>query len=233
MRTTKLPEIVFAVVLLWTSAAGAASQFLAPSDYDPKVLLPPPPQDGSPAANAELQELQRIEATRTPGEFADAFKDFKDEKPDAFEAAVGGGFALSALPATSKLLADLVVEEKAAAKAAKDYFQRARPWIVDPSLKTCASDDPPRTSYPSGHATFGYATAVMLAALMPERASNIMIRARAYAENRLVCSMHFRSDIVAGEALGTAVAVELIHNPQFKPEFDAAKAELKAAHLTN
>ena len=59
-----------------------------------------------------------------------------------------------------------------------------------------------------------------------------MARANFYAENRLVCGMHFRRDIVAGEVLGTAVALTLMHDADFKAEFDAAEQELKAAHVT-
>ena len=72
----------------------------------------------------------------------------------------------------------------------------------------------------------GYAMAVVLAALMPEKGQAIMARAAVYAENRLVCSAHFRRDIVAGQTLGTAVAVMLLHNAKFRVEFGAAEAEL-------
>jgi acid phosphatase (class A) len=123
--------------------------------------------------------------------------------------------------------------QRAAASKAKDFFKRARPWVADPDLKTCG----PRginwhTSYPSGHATMGYSVGVILAAAVPDKAQAILMRANGYAENRLVCGMHFRSDIVAGEVLGTAVALTLMHDAAFKAEFDAAEQELKAAHVT-
>ena len=194
--------------------------------------MPAPPADNSAAAKAELSELQRIQASRTPDDFARAKSDEETENATIFEVAIGSGFDLKALPATAKLLADVRNDEKEAASAAKKFFQRNRPWIVEPNLQSCAKDDSPKSSYPSGHSTMGYAMGVILASLIPDKAEAILARANDYAENRLVCGMHYRRDIVAGEVLGTAVAVELLHNAQFKPEYDAAEQELKAAHLT-
>lgn len=209
----------------------AATTFLSEDDYLPASILPPPPPDGSPEAKEEMSELHRIEKSRTAEEFAKALADDRNEDVAVFSEIMGPHFDLTKLPKTTALFADVRAEEKQAAKLAKVYFKRNRPWIVDPSLKTCASDDPPQSSYPSGHATMGYAMATVLAALAPAKADAIMKRASRYAENRLVCSMHFRRDIVAGEVLGTVVASELLHNPGFKAEFEGARQELIAAHV--
>ena len=211
--------------------AAAAPVFLSTSFYNPAQLLPPPPADGSPVAKAEMDELHRIEKTRTADQFAHALADDKDEDITAFAEVMGPGFDIKALPRTAALFVDVKAEEKTAAKLAKDFFKRNRPWIVDPSLKSCAQDDPPQSSYPSGHATMGYAMAVVLAALAPEKAQAILARASDYAENRLVCGMHYRRDIVAGEVLGTTVAAEMMTTPGFKNEFEAARDELRAAHI--
>jgi acid phosphatase (class A) len=223
--------LYLAASLLIASQVAAKPLFLSPSEYDPRILLPAPPADGTPAAKAELAELDRIAATRTAAEFAAAKSDDETENATIFESTIGHGFTLAKFPATAKLMADVRNDEKAAATAAKNFFLRNRPWIVEPSLKGCSREDPPQSSYPSGHSTMGYSMAVVLSALMPEKAQAIMTRADGYAENRLVCSMHYRRDIVAGQALGTAVGVTLLHNAQFRVEFDAAEQELKAANL--
>ena len=148
-------------------------------------------------------------------------------EPDA----MGAGFDLKALPATAKLMAEVRAEEKAAADAAKNRFQRKRPWLIDNSLASCSREDEPLSSYPSGHATMGYSMAVVLADIAPSHAPALLARAKTYAESRLVCGMHFRADIVGGQVLGTAVALELLRNPAFKADRDAAAAELAAAKL--
>jgi acid phosphatase (class A) len=127
------------------------------------------------------------------------------------------------------MLESVQKDEDAAASVAKDYFRRTRPWIVDPQLNSCSKNDAPQSSYPSGHSTMAYAMAVVLSSLVPEKAPAIMARAADYAENRLVCGMHRRRDIQAGQVLGTVVAKALLRKPRFRTELTAARRELKAA----
>jgi acid phosphatase (class A) len=206
---------------------------LLKADEDHLVqLLPPPPADGSDTAKAEMDELHKIEKTRTDKQFAAADWDFKHEDVSAFVGVMGPDFDLARLPKTAELFDIVKAEAKATGKVAKNYFKRNRPWVVDPTLKSCDQGDPPQSSYPSGHATLGYSTTVILGALVPAKAEALKIRADQYAENRLVCSMHYRKDIVAGEILGTAIAVDLLQNTTFKAKFDDAKTELVAAGIT-
>jgi acid phosphatase (class A) len=231
IRLSAALGFAFFVTIVPTNGFAADAPIIPVSQFDPAALLPPPPADGSSWAAAELAELHHIADTRTANEYAAATKDDADEKPDAFSGVVGAD--LNALPQTAKLLAEVQTEEKAVGKKAKDYFKRNRPWIADPSLtQKCGTADP-QSSYPSGHTTMGYAVAIVLAALMPEKETAIMTRASQYAENRLVCSMHYRRDIVAGEALGTVVGYALLQNVTFEQQFVLAKAELKAAHVIN
>ena len=223
--------VVASVLAMGISPSLAGSVFLSNSYYEPQLLLPPPPADGSPEQRAEMDELHYIANTRTQARFARAMKDEVTESVLAFAGVMGPRFDLDRLPKTKQLFDDVRAEEKAAGKLAKNYFRRNRPWIADPKLKTCARDDPPQTSYPSGHSTLGFAMAVVLARLAPEKAKAIMARAGDYAYNRLVCSMHYRSDIVAGQVLGTTVAAEMFTTQGFRDEFDAARAELLAAHV--
>ncbi|HLI67515.1 MAG TPA: phosphatase PAP2 family protein [Caulobacteraceae bacterium] len=221
--------------LLATGPAWAADPpalaFLTPADIDPARLLPPPPADGSPEAVAEVAELHRIGEATTPDGWTQAMWDNDHEDGTIFQTAIAPGFDLAALPATAHLLAEVRHEEAIAASRAKDYFKRTRPWIVDDSLKTCSRDEKPQTSYPSGHATMAYTMAVVLAQALPDEAQQIMTRARDYSENRLVCGMHYRADIVGGQALGTAVASDLLRDPRFQHDLAAAEQELRAAHL--
>jgi acid phosphatase (class A) len=207
----------------------AAAKFLTAADYAPDQLLPAPPKDGSAKAKAELAEVEGFDHNRTPEQLAQAKLDDKTENVMAFAGVMGPGFDLAKLPATAKLMADVQVEEKAAAKAAKDHFLRNRPWVIDTALQSCGKDDAPQSSYPSGHSTMGFSMAVILARLEPGKAAALMARASEYADNRLVCGMHYRSDVVAGQALGTAVALKLLEVPGFRAEFDAAAQELTKA----
>ena len=215
------------------SAQDATPALLTPQQVDAALLLPPPPVPGSKQAVGEIAELRHIAAVRTASEYSAAAHDDKDESPAMFEPALGASFDLGKLPATAKMLADIGRTEETVTKAAKAYFHRDRPWIVIPTWKTCAPHKlgPARNSYPSGHATVAYAMGVVLASLIPDKAQEILKRSSQFAEGRLVCGVHFRSDIVAGQVLGTVIADDLMNNAQFRLEYDAAAAELAAAHL--
>jgi acid phosphatase (class A) len=197
---------------------------------DAAKLLPPPNLSDQPA---ELTELHRIEALRTPEQLKKAQTDSANETVTMFATVPGLVFDLAKLPATAKVFDDIAHEEEAAAGPAKKFFHRARPYTVDPSLHSCAKDPskPTYTSYPSGHATVAYAMGVVLASLIPAHAQDILARSADFAESRLVCGVHFRSDIVAGEAFGTVLAIDLMQTPSFRAEYDAAEKELRAAHI--
>jgi acid phosphatase (class A) len=66
---------------------------------------------------------------------------------------------------------------------------------------------------------------------MPGNAQLVQARAGDYAESRLVCGAHYRSDLEAGHVLATALVDRLMTRPAFRDEFDAAQAELAAAHI--
>lgn len=99
-----------------------------------------------------------------------------------------------------------------------------RPQSLQPVCRTKKKDD----SYPSGHATAGYLQALTLIELFPEKRDAILARAADYANNRLVCGLHYRSDIEAARLIAYSVHAFMRENAQFKAEVSAAKAELRS-----
>ena len=181
---------------------------------------------GSARERSELAEVHRIQAAASPDRMAKAQWEEVNEDGGVFAETFGPGF--SSLPATTKLLADVRHDEKVAASRAKAFYRRTRPWIVDPTLKPCSTDDKPLTSYPSGHATMGYAMATVLAAAAPAKSQALMARANFYAESRLVCAMHFRSDLAGGKTLGEGIGRAMLAKPAFRAELAAAAKELRS-----
>lgn len=221
------------VVIVFCVLGQARAAMLDTGEIDATRLLPPPPAADTSRAKAEVAELHAIASASGPAEIEAARRDDADEKPDLFNAALG--FDVGTLPATTKMLNDVLKEEETDSKPAKAYFHRNRPWIVDASIKTCVpvKPGPAANSYPSGHTSVAFSMGVVLAALVPEKAQAILARAEEFGEHRLVCGVHFRSDIVAGQQFGTVLALRLMEKPAFKAEMDAARAELRAAHYIN
>lgn len=207
--------------------------YLDPKPLDPAVSLPPPPAAGSPDEAFQIADVRAFIASRTPEQIAKAAKDDKTESV-MFLADVLPGLDLNKLPATRKLFDEVRNDEKLEAKTYKHYFHRTRPYLVDPSIKTCVAIDPgdAQQSYPSGHSVMGSSMGLIMAHLIPEKANLIEARVGLYLENRVACGMHFHSDVAAGETLGTAIGEQLLQNADFMKDFDAAKVELKAAGLT-
>ena len=198
----------------------------------PGLILPAPPKPDTQEGREDLAAVKAAQASAAPDRIALAASDDKNETVWFF-ADILPGFEATRLPLTEKLFRAARNDENLEVNAFKRFFARERPFDVDHSIKTCVPSVYAKglESYPSGHATLGYSLGIILAYLVPEKADMILARARKYGANRVICGVHFPSDIVASQALGTAVALELMRNPGFKKDLDAAKAELIAAGL--
>ncbi|HUO02350.1 MAG TPA: phosphatase PAP2 family protein [Rhizomicrobium sp.] len=199
----------------------------------PGLLLPAPAKPDSAEGRDDLAAVKAAQAGASPERIALAAADDKNETV-WFLANILPGFEASRLPVTDKLFKAARNDENFEVNAFKRYFARERPFDIDHSIKTCVPSVYGRglESYPSGHATMGYSLSIILAHLIPEKAETILARAKEYGANRVICGVHFPSDIAASQALGTAVALELMSTPAFKADLDAAKAELIGAGLT-
>lgn len=244
MKKTAISILTFVLMTSPALAQKKTLHYLTSAEIDPSRLLPPPPQDGSETQIRELTEVKRIITSRTPERFKQAQWDNDHESSIAFASTIGPEFDLTKLPATAKLLAAVENDQSVAASAAKVFFHRKFAAVVDTSIVplTCDPADVaasaakpggrPLRSYPSGHATMGFTVGVVLAALIPEKSQAILAHAADYAYSREVCGEHYRSDVEASHALGSALAIMLLQNAALQPQIEAAKAELRAAHIT-
>jgi acid phosphatase (class A) len=123
---------------------------------------------------------------------------------------------------------------------AKPYFDRPRPYQRFAVAHVCGADTPPKpephpnggfsaSSYPSGHAAFGWGLALTLAEVAPDHAQAILSRGREYGENRVVCAVHYPSDVAAGEIVATTVVERLHVVPEFARDLACAQQEYRAA----
>ncbi|HXN65060.1 MAG TPA: phosphatase PAP2 family protein [Candidatus Acidoferrales bacterium] len=67
-------------------------------------------------------------------------------------------------------------------------------------------------SYPSGHTTYGYAGAILLAMLVPERYPQLMVRAAEYGNDRIIIGAHYAMDVLAGRTLALYDLAHLLAN---------------------
>jgi len=179
---------------------------------------PPPPAYDSPEKAAELAEIKNF--PRTPKTNSAAY---------FWEYAVGG---LRGHQYWAEQIGRLVLENRLdndPPRAARAYalhdiavtdagiacwdgkytYWAIRPVQLDPEVKPLFPT-PNHPSYPAAHGCFSMAQAGILGYLFPRDAAALAALAEEAAESRVWAGIHYRSDIVAGAALGRAVADKVI-----------------------
>lgn len=221
-------------VVVPESRPGMSIGYLDGVAFDSRALLPAPPAPRS-AAQAHddaiaARSLALHDTPRWRQAIVDADLSFPAAEP-LFACALGVRIDRDRTPHLVRLLRRSLADVSNAGRAAKAHWQRGRPFVRN-AAPVCTPDDVPRlthsASYPSGHTAIGWAWALMLVELAPDRADALLRRGRAFGESRLVCNVHWYSDIVEGERVGAAVFARLQASPGFRDDLDAARREIAA-----
>ncbi|MEZ2346018.1 phosphatase PAP2 family protein [Terriglobus sp. RCC_193] len=114
----------------------------------------------------------------------------------------------------------------------KNTYNRTRPFVVHDE-GTCFPEQEPLLrndgSYPSGHTAVGWAWALVLAEINPDRENILLKRGIEFGQSRVICDAHWQSDVDAGRIMGAATVARLHANPEFRADVRAAIKEVKAA----
>ncbi|WP_421937063.1 phosphatase PAP2 family protein [Phenylobacterium sp.] len=87
------------------------------------------------------------------------------------------------------------------------------------------------SSYPSGHAMTAWSWALVLSEAAPARADALLTVGRESGESRMICGVHFISDVEAGRTLGAAMVARLHSDPAFAADLARAKREMATAKV--
>lgn len=198
------------------------------------ILLPAPPDGGSitflnDEARYKWGKMQR-DTPRGDQAFSDAHIE-GDGVPMAFSDAFGIDITKDGTPEIYKLVVGMREDAgDLGTREAKNYYNRTRPFSFY-GEDTCNPEQQAELStngsYPSGHTSIGWATALVLAEINPERQNEILKRGYDMGESRVICGYHFQSDVDAGRLTG-AVTVARVHaDPGFNKQLAKAKAEFR------
>lgn len=161
-----------------------------------------------------------------------ATRDVKTDPASMFSAyscALGVSLTPQTAPKTIALIAKAGIDTATQSGTAKNFFKRDRPFLIDqgPVCEPLA-DFTGSYDYPSGHTTWGWTWALLLAELAPDRSTAILTRGRAYGESRIVCGAHNSSAVDAGRTTASATLAADHAQPAFQTDLGAARAELAA-----
>jgi acid phosphatase (class A) len=199
---------------------------------DSLALLPPPPAVGSAAFAADEEAYRNTRPLRGSPRYTQATRDADLHFPQSaqnFACALGTPISPDATPHLYMLLRRTATDSGLATHAAKDKYQRLRPFAFhDDSSCTPQSEAVLRRdgSYPSGHASIGWTWALLLAEVAPERSDALLARGLSFGQSRVICGAHWQSDVSEGRVMGAGTLARLHSDPVFRAELEAAKNEV-------
>jgi len=219
-----------------TPATKAAPAPVPTVDLQTAVLLPAAPRAGSPRYEADRAVFRATRKLEGSPRWALAQQDVDYATPKLlgdFSCAMGVSLDAARLPQLATLVSQTSQAADASTGPAKQANQRQRPFLID-SGAVCQSTEQLAHSfdYPSGHATRGWAVGLVLTELAPDRASDLLLRSRAFADSRVVCGAHNLSAIEAGAMNAASVVAVLNGTDAFQAQLAAARAELAAYRKT-
>lgn len=207
--------------------------FLEKSDVANSLeLLPPPPE---PTDILFLYDKARYEW----GKMIRSTPRGEQARQDAFLGGMGISDALSEsfglqinpkeTPQLYKLLTNMIEDAgDLATRDAKEHYMRVRPFsfFEEP---TCTPEHEEglstNGSYPSGHTSIGWATALVLCEINPDRQNEILKRGFEIGQSRVICGYHYQSDVDAARMVASAVVARLHADDGFMKQLTKAKAE--------
>lgn len=201
--------------------------YMQPSQIDLVSVLGPPPAPGSTDGQKDLHAVLEAQSMRTPAEVAQAKAD-SCFSIFAFAGVIDPDFKPAKLPFTVAFFQRVFDDGMHGVDAAKKYFNRPRPFVADKQITTVVQQ-PANASYPSGHATFAYMTAILLADMVPEKAEAIFERAAAFTRSRVIAGVHYPSDLAAGRIAAAVIDNVLLHDAAFRADLAKSRMEVRRA----
>ena len=200
-------------------------------------LLPPPPQPGSAQFNYDEAQYKWGKMQRITPRGKQAFEDSKlsgEALSNAFSEAFGLKISKENTPEIYKLIVRMREDAgDLATRDAKGHYMRMRPFLFFNEKSLTPNDEQylaGNGSYPSGHTSIGWATALVLAEINVDRQDEILKRGFEFGQSRVICGVHYQSDVDAGRVVASGVEARLHACPEFAAQLAKAKKEFKAKY---
>ena len=220
---------------LKTIKHGLLEGYLPPDSVpDSLKLLPPPPRQGSLAYDLDVANAESTFPLQGSARWEVAAIDANLHFPEAaaiYSCTLGIPITKEGTPRLYTLLQRTLSDAGLATYKAKNNYQRSRPFMVN-GKPICSPNEEEMLrgdgSYPSGHTAAGWAWALILSEIAPERRDAILARGVEYGKSRYICNVHWLSDVQASQVIASGTVAQLHNDPVFRADLRAARAEVQA-----
>lgn len=206
----------------------------ADTGLDGATIIGPPPSPASPRGKADRMTFNDTRKFAGTPAWAQAIADADLSGKygfRSFSCAAGVTISPEKTPILTRMLMRMTADAATIYRPTKAVFQRARPPVGNskpicvPREKWIETDG----SYPSGHGLIGWSWGLVISEVAPDRASAILARGRTFGDSRIICGVHYQSDVEAGRYLGSAMVSKLHQNAEFMNDLEEARAEVVAS----
>jgi acid phosphatase (class A) len=151
---------------------------------------------------------------------------------EAFNAVLPVRISEEETPHIYMILRRTVADAGLSTNPVKEHYKRPRPFVANQTPTLIPDEEEAMLkvsygSYPSGHTAVGWAWALILTELFPDHADAILQRGWEYGTSRMVCNVHWHSDVAAGRTMGAATVARLHADEDFLVDLEAARQEVR------
>jgi len=153
-----------------------------------------------------------------------------------FSAPFGLQISKEETPAIYVLLRDALATCDSICTLPKKLWMRPRPYMVFHESTLTPWDEKAlraNGSWPSGHALLGWSAALLLSEINPERADTLLARGYMYGMSRVICGVHWQSDVDDARVFSSAAYAKLHTSKRFLDQMRRARLEFKRLEKGN
>ena len=145
-----------------------------------------------------------------------------------FSPAIGVTISPTTTAQLWKLLIDATYTAGRGCDIAKAHYFRPRPYMYFNEPTLVPQDEEVlrhNGSYPSGHTTLGWVTALLLVEICPEKENEILRIGYEYGQSRVIAGYHWQSDVTAGRLVASSCFARLHTSKAFLKQMKKAQKE--------
>ena len=221
------------VLTLCVMASEPKPYFTSPEMPNALHYLPGPPQSNEMRFAYDTAQYQWGKRMRpTPrGEKARLDAEYSIERIAAiFSPVMGVEISEKNTPQIWKLLTDANYTANFACDSAKITYMRPRPYMYFNEPTLVPEDEEVlrhNGSYPSGHTTLGWTTALILCEINPAAQDALLKEGFEYGQSRVIAGFHWQSDVDAARVVTSAAFARLHTSKDYCKQLCKARKEFQ------